>query len=192
MSGQPLLQVRQVSKSFPGVRALDGVCLDLSAGEVLAVVGENGAGKSTLMKILAGIYPPDAGEILLSGSPVRFATGKDALWRGICLIHQELNLVEGLSVWANFFLGREITWGGPLRLLSRRRMARECHDRLVELGLVCSPQRMIRDLPLGQRQLVEIARALAVHTRILIVDEPTSSLSQSETEGLFQVDRKGV
>src|SRR5262245_48067380 len=106
---RPLLEVREVSKSFPGVRALDRVSLDVRAGAVLAVVGENGAGKSTLMKILAGIYPPDAGHILLDGEPVYFHSVADALRRGLSLIHQELNLAENLSVAANLFLGRETT-----------------------------------------------------------------------------------
>src|SRR5690349_8665190 len=110
----PLLDVRGLSKSFPGVRALDNVGVHATAGEVLAVVGENGAGKSTLMKILAGVYQPDAGEILLDGRPVRFAGVRDALNHGIVLIHQELNLADNLSVAANLFLGRERLRGGPL------------------------------------------------------------------------------
>src|SRR5919199_4300965 len=118
----PLLEVRGLSKRFPGVQALDTVRLHAGAGEVLAVVGENGAGKSALMKILAGVYEPDAGEVLLDGRPVRFAGVADALARGVVLIHQELNLAENLSVSANLFLGREPTRGGPLGWLDRRRM----------------------------------------------------------------------
>lgn len=183
----PLLQVREVSKSFPGVRALDGVSLQLHAGEVLAVVGENGAGKSTLMKILAGIYLPDGGETLLDGNPVRFARVADALRAGISLIHQELNLAENLSVAANLFLGREETWAWPLSLLRRRRMNEDARRLLGRLGLECDPSTRVDALTVGQRQLVEIGRALTLRTRILIMDEPTSSLTQLETERLFAV-----
>src|SRR5437870_7259163 len=118
----PRLEVTGARKQFPGVLALDGVGLTLAAGEVLAVVGENGAGKSTLMKIVAGIYPPDAGEVRLDGTPVRFAGPADAIRAGVTLIHQELNLAENLSVVDNLFLGREVTTGGPLRVLNRRAM----------------------------------------------------------------------
>src|SRR5258708_14900070 len=118
----PFLEVRGLTKSFPGVRALDGVGLRAAAGEVLAVVGENGAGKSTLMKILAGVYQPDAGEIFLDGRAIRFTGVRDALNHGIVLIHQELNLADNLSVTANLFLGRERLRGGPLGCLNRPAM----------------------------------------------------------------------
>ncbi len=182
-----LLEVRGVSKHFPGVQALDRVSLSLSAGEVLAVVGENGAGKSTLMKILAGIYAPNAGEILLEGRPIRFAGVAEALKAGISLIHQELNLAENLTVSANIFLGREAHWGGWLRLLDRGKMAREARGLMERVGLDGSPETEVRLLPPGQRQLVEIARALSLKARILIMDEPTSSLTQAETDRLFEV-----
>ena len=187
MTASPLLQVREISKHFPGVQALDRVSLDLYPGEVLAVVGENGAGKSTLMKILAGLFPPEAGQVLLDGQPCRFASVADALRRGISLIHQELNLAENLSVAANLFLGREPLWGGPLGLLDRRRMDRDARVYLARLGLDCDPGTRVSELTPGQRQMVEIARALTLRTRILIMDEPTSSLTQAETERLFAV-----
>jgi ribose transport system ATP-binding protein len=182
-----ILEVRGLSKSFPGVRALDNVELHAAAGEVLAVVGENGAGKSTLMKILAGVYQPDAGEILLAGQAVRFAGVRDALNHGIVLIHQELNLADNLSVAANLFLGRERTRGGPLGWLDRRTMNVKAAELLARVGLTVSPYRPVCELPIGQQQLVEIARALAQSVRIIIMDEPTSSLSQKETETLFGV-----
>ncbi len=183
----PLLQVRDVSKRFPGVQALEKVCLQVQAGEILAVVGENGAGKSTLMKILAGIYPTDDGTILWEGRPVRPGSVAEALKLGISLIHQELNLADNLSVAANLFLGREYTWGGPLRLLNQRRMVREARALLDRVGLACDPLALVGDLPPGQQQLVEIAHALALSSRLLILDEPTSCLSQRETVVLFQV-----
>jgi ribose transport system ATP-binding protein len=183
----PLLDGRNLAKSFPGVRALDNVHVRAAAGEVLAVVGENGAGKSTLMKILAGVYQPDAGEILLDGRAVRFAGVRDALDHGIVLIHQELNLADNLSVAANLFLGRERLRGGPLGWLDRSTMTREATALLTRVGLTVPPDRPVGELPIGQQQLVEIARALAQSARIIIMDEPTSSLSQKETDTLFDV-----
>jgi len=183
----PLLEVMDVSKGFPGVQALEQVSLRLHAGEVLAVVGENGAGKSTLMKILAGIYQPDGGTIFFEGKPVRLGSVAEALRHGITLIHQELNLAENLSVSANLFLGREAVWAGWLRLLSGRRMRRESQALMDRVGLECNPDTRVADLGPGQRQLVEIAHALALSSRVLIMDEPTSSLTQRETESLFRV-----
>jgi ribose transport system ATP-binding protein len=172
------------------VQALDRVSLHLKAGEVLAVVGENGAGKSTLMKILAGVYAPDGGQILLDGRSVRFANVGEALRQGISLIHQELNLAENLSAAANLFLGREATWGGWLGLLRRGSMDRAAGELLGKLGLKCAPDTRVSDLAPGQRQMVEIAHALALRARVLIMDEPTSSLTQQETERLFEVVAK--
>jgi ribose transport system ATP-binding protein len=169
------------------VLALERVSLRLHGGEVLAVVGENGAGKSTLMKIMAGVYQPDGGTILFEGKPVRLASVAEALRHGINLIHQELNLAENLSVAANLFLGREPLWGGRLRLLNQRRMFHDARALMDRVGLACDPGTRVGDLPPGQRQLVEIAHALALSSRVLIMDEPTSSLTQAETERLFAV-----
>lgn len=182
-----MLEVREISKHFPGVQALQRVSLSLQAGEVLAVVGENGAGKSTLMKILAGIYQPDNGEILLDGVPVRFTNVAAALARGISLIHQELNLAENLSVAANLLLGRESTWAGPLQFIDRRRVTESARTLMDRVGLQCSPHTLVGSLTPGQQQLVEIARSLSLQARILIMDEPTSSLSQRETDRLYEV-----
>jgi ribose transport system ATP-binding protein len=181
----PLLEVRSVSKQFPGVQALDHVSLRLERGEVLAVVGENGAGKSTLMKVLAGIYRPDAGSILLEGLPVPPGDVPEALRLGISLIHQELNLANNLSVAGNLFLGRELLWGGML--LRNGQMNRAAIALMERVGLVCTPETPVGQLSPGQRQLVEIARALAMRVRILIMDEPTSSLTQAETDRLYDV-----
>ncbi len=188
MSAPPvLLEASDISKRFPGVQALDAVSLRAAAGEVLAVVGENGAGKSTLMKILAGIYPPDRGTIRLAGRAVRFGGVVDALREGISLIHQELNLAENLSVGANLFLGREPRRGGWLGLLDKPAIREGTQALLRRVGLSCSPDAVVGDLAPGQRQLVEVARALSLGMRILIMDEPTSSLTQTETDRLFEV-----
>jgi ribose transport system ATP-binding protein len=182
-----LLEAVGITKRFPGVQALDGVSLSVRRGEVLAVIGENGAGKSTLMKVLAGIYAPDAGQLRLEGVPLRLASVREALARGIVLIHQELNLADNLDVAANLFLGRELLQGGWLGWLDRPVMNQQARRLLDRVGLPVSPAARVGDLPLGQRQLVEIARALALDARILIMDEPTSSLTQRETDRLFEV-----
>jgi len=182
------LQAQGISKAFPGVQALQDVNLNLGRGEVLAVVGENGAGKSTLMKILGGVYRADAGTITLDDRPVHFASVDQAQKAGIVLIHQELNLAENLDIAANIFLGREPVWGGPLQLL-RRRISNDAVPILERIGLDLSPRTLVANLSIGQQQMVEIARALSLQSRILIMDEPTSSLTQRETERLFEVIR---
>jgi ribose transport system ATP-binding protein len=184
----PLLSARGISKAFPGVQALRDVNLHLHPGEVLAVVGENGAGKSTLMKILGGVYTPDTGTIEWEGRPVVLNSVDQAQRLGIVLIHQELNLAENLDVAGNIFLGREPTWGGPLRLL-RARLARDAVPILKRLGFDASPRTRVAELSIGQQQLVEIARALSLQSRVIIMDEPTSSLTQRETDRLYEVIR---
>ncbi|MDA7505095.1 sugar ABC transporter ATP-binding protein [Verrucomicrobia bacterium] len=179
-----LLRVCGVTKSFPGVKALKGVDLHLKAGEILAVIGENGAGKSTLMKILAGVQEYDEGEVLVDGLMVRFKGVEDAFDKGIALIHQELNLADNLDVAANIFLGREPRKAG---LLDKARMRRESSSFLDRVGLKVSPDQIVSDLTIGHQQMIEIAKALSVDARVLIMDEPTSSLSQHETEQLFKV-----
>ena len=183
-SASPLLEVRGVGKSFPGVRALNNVNLKLQKAEVLSLIGENGAGKSTLMKILAGVQPPDEGEILLDGKPVVVDSTKAALELGISLIHQELNLATNLSVGANVFLGREPKRG---LFIDRARIREESAKYLKMVGLDVDPDTLVEDLTIGRQQRVEIAKALSVDSRVLIMDEPTSSLSQAETENLFKV-----
>jgi ribose transport system ATP-binding protein len=180
----PLLEVRGLTKSFPGVRALRGVALTVYGGEVVACIGENGAGKSTLMKILAGIQPPDAGEVLIDGVSSRVVSVEDALSRGISLIHQELNLADNLSVAANIFLGREPRTAGFVR---GRQVERDARRFIEMVGLRVSPGRKVSLLSVGQQQMVEIAKALSTNARLLIMDEPTSSLSTHETEQLFKV-----
>jgi ribose transport system ATP-binding protein len=179
-----LLEVRSLSKRFPGVRALHNVSLILERGEVLAVIGENGAGKSTLMKILAGVQEPDSGEILLDGKPVRIDSVRAAEHLGIALIHQELNLADNLDVASNIFLGRE-----PQRFgfVHRGQLYSNSARFLDQVGLDCSPRTLVSTLSLGRQQMVEIAKALSANARVLIMDEPTSSLSQRETEQLYRV-----
>ncbi len=191
-SDAPLLEARGVRKQFPGVLALDGVSMHVRPGEVLALVGENGAGKSTLMKVLAGIHRPDAGELLMRGQPMHLRGVADAMDRGIVLIHQELNLAENLSIAANIFLGREANRFG-VGWLSRAAEREESRKLIASVGLDASPDRRVETLSPGQKQLVEIARALARSAAVIIMDEPTSSLTQRETERLYEVidDLKG-
>jgi ribose transport system ATP-binding protein len=183
-SPKTLLEVRGIGKSFPGVRALNGVNLHLVGGEVLALLGENGAGKSTLMKILAGVQPADEGQILMDGEVIEIGGVQDALDYGIALIHQELNMATNLSVGANIFLGREPTKYG---MIDEDTIYHESKGYLEMVGLEVDPNTVVGDLTIGRQQLVEIAKALSVDARVLIMDEPTSSLSQKEAETLFTV-----
>ena len=180
----PLLEARGIGKSFPGVRALDNVDLSLHKGQVLSLIGENGAGKSTLMKILAGVQPQDEGEIILDGESVAIESTRAALGLGISLIHQELNLATNLGVGSNVFLGREPLRGG---FIDEARICEESREFLRMVGLDIDPNTLVEDLTIGRQQMVEIAKALSVNARVLIMDEPTSSLSQTETENLFVV-----
>ena len=181
-----LLKVSAIGKQFPGVRALHNVDLTLTQGEVLSLVGENGAGKSTMMKILAGVYTPDEGTIELDGRMVRINSVRDAQDHGIALIHQELNLADNLDIAANIFLGNEPHRGG---VLNRNRIREESAKYLKQVGLNFPTDTLVADLAIGHQQLVEISKALSVDARIIIMDEPTSSLSQKESENLFEVIR---
>lgn len=166
------------------MRALHNVNLHVHEGEVLSVVGENGAGKSTLMKILAGVQEQDSGDVILNGQTVRFRSVGEALDHGIALIHQELNLADNLDIGANIFLGRE-----PLRrgLIDNAAIAERSEKYLRRVGLDLSPKTPLAHLTIGRQQLVEIAKALSIDARVLIMDEPTSSLSAGESERLFEV-----
>ena len=179
-----MLEATGIEKSFPGVRALAGVDLAVDRGEVVGLVGENGAGKSTLVKILAGVQDFDRGELRVDGEAVRFHSVHEAQERGIAMIHQELLLVSDLSVSANISLGREPRSRGLLDRAEERRIAVE---NLAKLGLDIPPSTLVGELALGQRQMVEIAKALAVEAQLLIMDEPTSSLSAHEAQKLFTV-----
>ena len=183
------LEMRDITKSFPGVRALDGVSLDLRQGEIHALVGENGAGKSTLMKILGGVYPHPqyGGEIEIEGSRRQFGGVRDAEAAGIAVIYQELSLVREMTVGENIFLGREPRKLGVIRWEELYRRARELLD---DLHLQIDPHTLIRSLGIGQQQLVEIAKALSHDARILVLDEPTAALTDSEVETLFGILNK--
>ena len=187
MDSAPLLEAISLSKRFPGVQALAGVNASFGAGEVTAVIGENGAGKSTLMKALAGVHPPDAGGIRWEGKPVRISSVAQAEALGIAFIHQELNLCENLTVAENVFLGREPRRGGCW--LDRPTMRRRAAELLVRVGLKVDSDAVVESLSIGQRQMIEIARALAREARLVIMDEPTSSLTAAETALLFEVVR---
>ena len=184
MSQTPLLSMRGIGKRFPGVVALDGVSLEVGRGEVVALCGENGAGKSTLMKILGGVYQPDAGAIEFEGRPVRIDRVNDSLALGVAFIHQELNVLDNLDVAANVFLGREPRTG-PLRLIDGRKIHADTDALLQRIGLEVSSHARLDQLSLAQQQMVEIAKALSLHARLIIMDEPTSCLTLKETDRLL-------
>jgi len=185
MDAAPHIEVRSVTKRFPGVVALKDVSLSIARGELHAICGENGAGKSTLMKILAGVISDHEGDLAIAGRPVRFAGTRGAEAAGISIIHQELNLVGSLSVAANIFLGREARRAGWF--LDERRMERTTADLFAQLEAAIPPSRPVRELRVGDQQLVEIARALSLRSEILIMDEPTSALTEQEADRLFRV-----
>lgn len=195
MSGQaiddhdrPILEMRGIAKTFPGVRALSGVSFSAYRGEVHALMGENGAGKSTLMKILSGAYHADpGGEIRIDGQPVHIARPHDASAHGIAVIYQELALAPNLTVAENIFLGQEKSRAG---MLDRASMAAACRPVLERLGVSCRPSSVVSSLSMAEQQLVEIARALLADARILVMDEPTTSLSSRETDRLFELIRQ--
>lgn len=182
----PYLEVSRISKTFPGVRALDQVSLHVSRGEVLALAGENGAGKSTLMKILTGVLQPDAGgTIAVEGRPVVLADSHHARALGIGIIYQELSVVDNLSIAENIFLAREPL--NRLGFVDRARMNREARELLAGIGMTIDPRRLVGELSVGQKQMVEIAKAVSCQPRILIMDEPTASLSHHETRLLLEL-----
>ena len=185
-----VLEMKGISKRFPGVIALDGVDLEVHQGEIVALAGENGAGKSTLMKILGGVYQPDSGRVRIDGSDTVIHSVSDAISRGIGFIHQELNVFDNLSIAENVFLGREPLWGGPLKLIDRRELSVQTEVCLKRLGLDVPSQTPLRDISLAQQQMVEIAKALSLNARILIMDEPTSSLTLTETARLLEVAKE--
>ncbi|HEY4326424.1 MAG TPA: sugar ABC transporter ATP-binding protein [Mucilaginibacter sp.] len=180
-----MLVAQNITKKFSGVTALDNVCLELYAGKVNAILGENGAGKSTLMKILSGVYPDYEGKVLLNGKQVNFSNPREAQHAGIAIIHQELNLVSHLSITENVFLGREIvnSWG----MLNKQAMHNKTRELLNRLKLSVGADTLVVDLKVGQQQVVEIAKALLTDCDVIIMDEPTSAISESEVDVLFEI-----
>ena len=185
MSETLLLEMRGISKEFPGVKALDNVSLTLRAGTVHALMGENGAGKSTLMKCLFGIYSRDSGEIFLEGRSVSFKNPKEALLSGVAMVHQELNQALKRSVMDNLWLGRYPRWAGVV--VSERKMYRETKKILGELGIDVDPRTVMSKMSVADRQMVEIAKAVSYNAKVIVLDEPTSSLTESEVEHLFRI-----
>jgi ribose transport system ATP-binding protein len=182
-----LLELQHITKTYPGVVALDDVSLSVRAGEVLGLIGENGAGKSTLMKVLGGVVAPTSGTIRIGNETHAALTVAEATRAGIAFVHQELNLFENLDVAANVCIGREPLRGGPLRLVDEKRMHARVTPLLARLGCDFPPDAPVEELSIAQRQMVEIAKALSIEARVIIMDEPTSSLTLSETERLLQV-----
>lgn len=185
---ETFLQMSHITKRFPGVLALSNVDFALRKGEVHALLGENGAGKSTLMKILSGVYQPDEGDIIFEGQPVTFANPLSAQSAGITIIHQEFNLFPELTVEENIFIGREFCKNNRWRL-DEKLQRQAAIDILQKLNLNISPETLVADLTVAQQQMVEIAKAISVNAKILIMDEPTAALTETEIDSLFQVTR---
>ncbi|UFZ03959.1 sugar ABC transporter ATP-binding protein [Bradyrhizobium ontarionense] len=184
---EPFLELVDISKIYPGVVALDHVSFSVAPGEVIALVGENGAGKSTLMRVLGGVVEPSGGLIRVDGIERRTLSVTDAIKAGIAFVHQELNLFDNLDVAANVFIGREPVYGGPLKLIDRKRLHAKVRPLLERLGADFAADAPLASLSLAQRQLVEIIKALSLDARLVIMDEPTSSLTLTETDRLMQV-----
>ena len=185
MEQPALLEMRHISKEFPGVKALDDVSLTVRPGTVHALMGENGAGKSTLMKCLFGIYHKDGGEIVLDGKNVDFRSSKEALENGVAMVHQELNQALTRSVQDNLWLGRYPTVGGLM--VSEKVMRQRTREIFQELEVTVDPKAIMSTMPVSQRQMVEIAKAVSYDSKIIVFDEPTSSLTETEVEHLFRI-----
>ena len=185
MAEDILLRMTDITKTFPGVKALDHVSLEVQAGTVHALMGENGAGKSTLMKCLFGIYDKDEGHIYLEGKEVNFKSSKEALMNGVAMVHQELNQALKRSVMDNIWLGRYPTVGGIM--VDEKKMLKDTKAVFEELGVNVDPRRIMSTMPVSQRQMVEIAKAVSYKSKIIVFDEPTSSLTEEEVEHLFRI-----
>ena len=181
-----LLQMVEISKSFPGVKALDKVSLNVQKGTVHALMGENGAGKSTLMKCLFGIYGKDSGHIYLEGKEIDFKSSREALDNGVAMVHQELNQALKRSVMDNIWLGRYPTILGGLAV-NEKKMYEDTMAVFEELDIHVDPHRIMSTMPVSQRQMVEIAKAVSYHSKVIVFDEPTSSLTEEEVEHLFKI-----
>jgi ABC-type sugar transport system ATPase subunit len=181
MTAEPAIRAEKLVKSFGNVVALNGVSMAVARGETLGILGDNGAGKSTLIKILTGYHQPDSGQVYVDGEPVAFASVDDARARGIECVYQDLALVNGLSIYHNMFLKRELLWGGPLKLLDHRAMRRRAAAALAEIGVeVSSVDLEVGALSGGQRQAIAVARAVSTDARILLLDEPLAAMGARE------------
>jgi inositol transport system ATP-binding protein len=181
---EPLLRVSKISKSFPGVKALIDVDFEVTPGEIHALLGENGAGKSTLLKILSGAQSPDSGQIWLAGSQLSLSSPHDAQLLGIVTIYQEFTLAPNMTIAENVFIGRE---PGSRMFVNWKRMGEETRTIINRVGLARDPFALVRDLSVAEQQMVEIARALSMQSRLIIMDEPTSALSSKEVDSLFAI-----
>lgn len=185
MKSELLLEMKNITKEFPGVKALNGVSLKVRPGTVHALMGENGAGKSTLMKCLFGIYQKDSGEILLEGEEVSFKNSKDALEHGVAMVHQELNQALKRNVMDNIWLGR---YPSVMNfVVSEKQMLQKTREIFKELEITADPKEIMSTMPVAQRQMVEIAKAVSYHSKVIVFDEPTSSLTEQEAEHLFKI-----
>lgn len=185
--GEIILQMQGIDKSFPGVQALKGVNLTVYAGEAMALLGENGAGKSTLMKVLTGVLGRDAGKIIFNGQEVNYQNVRQAQDDGIAIIHQELNLISGMKVYENIFLGRELKKGGMTDI---RGMIDKTKELLARVRIDLDPKETVGRLSIAQQQMVEIAKALLLDAKVIIMDEPTDTLPDEEVESLFVIIRQ--
>lgn len=182
---EPMLKMQNISKKFPGVKALDSVDFNVYKNEVMALLGENGAGKSTLMKILSGVYKKDSGQILSEGIPMDILSPKDATDKGISIIHQELNLIPNLAVYENIFLGREIKFSTGK--LNKKEMIYQSKELMERLNVDINPTIKVKSLSIAQQQMIEIAKALSLNAQIIIMDEPTDTLTDTEVKSLFNI-----
>lgn len=182
-----ILQMIGIAKSFPGVKALDNVNLEVKKGEVHVLLGENGAGKSTLMKVLSGVYCKDEGEIIFEGQKVHINNTRDSQTIGISIIHQELNMLKERTIAQNIYLGREPICNKFTQRIDYTKMRKDSIELLNQLGVELSPDTLVKDLSIAQQQMVEVVKALSIKTKLLIMDEPTSSLTQKEINALFRI-----
>ena len=182
-----LLKMENIEKSFPGVKALDNVSLTVKAGTVHALMGENGAGKSTLMKCLFGVYGKDSGKIYLEGKEINFKNSKEALEHGVAMVHQELNQALKRNVMDNMWLGRFPTVAKGIPLTSEKKMYKATKEIFEKLDIDIDPKTVMSRMPVSQRQMVEIAKAVSYNAKVIVFDEPTSSLTEEEVEHLFRI-----
>ena len=190
-NGEYILQIKEISKSFPGVHALDKITIDIKSGTVHALMGENGAGKSTLMKCLFGIYDPDQGEVILDGKPVRFVNSRQALDSGISMIHQELHPVPLRPAMENLWLGRFPVFSiGPIKFVDHKKMYQDSVDLFKKLNMDINPSIWVKELSASKTQMLDIAKAVSYGAKVIIMDEPTSSLTEHEVSQLFEIIRR--